>query len=50
MRYDGYAFTDSVTGKGVGYYTDKFGRQWLAQTRWARFRVGLDSKATANNG
>lgn len=34
-----YAFTDSVTGAGVWYYRDKFGRNWLAENAWSRFRM-----------
>jgi hypothetical protein len=28
-----------VSGYGVFYYTDLFGRMWMANGRWSRFRV-----------
>ena len=40
MRYEGYDFTDCVSGRPVGRYTDKFGRKWLAASGpWSIFRV-----------
>lgn len=39
MYYDGFAFTDIVDGAAVKYYTDRFGRRWLANNAWSIFRV-----------
>lgn len=39
MDNRGLAFVDKVTGKNVYYYLDKYDRLWLAQSKWARFRV-----------
>lgn len=39
MKRTGYAFTDKVSGKGVCYYTDRLGRDWLAEGSWSLFRV-----------
>ena len=39
MRRTGCAFVDRVTGRWVEYYRDRFGREWMAQSRWALFRV-----------
>lgn len=34
-----FAFNDSVTGKPVFNYTDKFGKPWWALGKWSFFRV-----------
>lgn len=39
MLYQGYAFRDVVSGKAVHYWVDHYGRHWLAEHRWSRFRV-----------
>ena len=39
MICDGRAFTDIVSGKSVYYFIDLFGRRWLAEHKWAFFRV-----------
>ena len=39
MICDGRAFTDIVSGKPVYYFIDLFGRRWLAEHKWAFFRV-----------
>lgn len=39
MTPEGFAFVDRVTGKPVWYWSDKFGRFWMAQSKWALFRV-----------
>lgn len=40
MKREGYAFTDKVSGKGVEYRRDSFGRLWLADGgAWSLFRV-----------
>lgn len=39
MRYESSAFTDRVSGARVNYYLDRFGRRWMAESRWALFRV-----------
>ncbi len=35
----GYHFTDIVSGKPVYKFIDKLGRIWMAEHKWARFRV-----------
>ena len=42
MRKIGFAFTDTVTGKPIFYFKDLLGRAWLAEHRWASFRVKAD--------
>jgi hypothetical protein len=39
MYYDGFAFTDIVSGFSVNHFTDRLGRRWLANNRWSLFRV-----------
>lgn len=39
-----YRFTDILTGKPVYYFTDYFGRVWLATHKWASFRVLKDTE------
>ena len=39
MICDGHAFIDIVSGKPVYHFIDLFGRHWLAEHRWAFFRV-----------
>lgn len=39
MQRLGFAFTDKVSGKPVFYWRDAFGREWMAEHRWAWFRV-----------
>jgi len=34
-------FMDTVAGKRVGVYEDKFGRQWMAEGPWNLFRVPI---------
>lgn len=43
MTRVGFAFTDTVVNEPVYYYRDTFGRLWMAQGAWARFRVGVQS-------
>lgn len=53
MVREHFAFTDIVTGKSVNYYTDAYGRRWLAMSPWALFRVSLDhamTQETKDNG
>lgn len=33
------SFMDLVSGKLISYYTDCYGRNWMATSRWAWFRV-----------
>ena len=40
MRAQGLAFVDRVSGKSVYRFVDGLGREWLAEHRWAPFRVG----------
>lgn len=35
----GYAFTDTVDGRGVHYYKDCFGDVYLKNSRWGLFKV-----------
>jgi hypothetical protein len=39
MHYDREAFYDPIGHVQVNYYTDTFGRRWLATGPWALFRV-----------
>ena len=39
MIYKDHAFIDVVSGREVKYYTDYFGRNWMANTKWSSFRV-----------
>jgi hypothetical protein len=39
MSLIGEAFRDVVSGRMVYYYRDLFGRGWMAENRWAKFRV-----------
>lgn len=39
MDREGLAFRDVVSGRPVYYFVDAFGRRWMAEHRWARFRV-----------
>ncbi len=34
-----YRFTDIISGEPVYYFTDYFGREWLARHKWSLFRV-----------
>lgn len=46
MTYTGPAFYDSIGGVRVNYYRDSLGRDWLATSRWALFRVPATKKGT----
>lgn len=35
----GYAFTDTVDGRGVHYYKDCYGDVYLKNSRWGFFKV-----------
>ena len=39
MRRESLAFVDRCSGASVSYYVDTLGRRWLAENRWALFRV-----------
>lgn len=39
MKRGPHVFRDRVSGEEVFYYTDKLGREWLACSSWAPFRV-----------
>lgn len=39
MKREGFAFVDLISGKSVCYYSDAFGRRWLAKGPWSLFRV-----------
>ena len=39
MTYLGQAFYDQIGGVPVNYYRDSIGRYWMAEHRWALFRV-----------
>lgn len=32
-------FIDRISGEAVNLYEDRLGRRWMANTRWALFRV-----------
>ncbi len=44
MRRGEYRFTDMVSGKPVYYFEDAYGRRWLANNKWAWFRVSLSEE------
>lgn len=44
MTYIGQAFYDSIGGAQVNYYRDSLGRYWMAEHRWALFRVPAQLK------
>ena len=44
MRRTGHAFRDTVSGRDVHYFVDWFGRHWMAEHRWASFRVERQSR------
>lgn len=48
MQLDGFAFTDTVVNQPVYYFTDRFGRRWMAHNRWSLFRVRLYAKNAAS--
>ena len=35
----GYAFTDTVSGKPVNYYKDCYGDWYMKESRWSPFSV-----------
>lgn len=39
MFFDGFAFTDRVSGRPICYWLDRYGRRWMAEGPWALFRV-----------
>lgn len=47
MTYLGQAFYDPIGGKPVNYYRDSIGRYWMAEHRWALFRVPVQMKGGA---
>lgn len=46
MRHISFAFTDVVSGRPVHRFVDAFGRTWLAEGRWSRFRVPTTASPT----
>lgn len=46
MRREAFAFRDQCSGASVSYYRDSLGRLWLAENRWALFRVPAAHQAT----
>jgi hypothetical protein len=40
LKRIGYAFTDTVDGRGVYYYRDCYGDIWMKNSRWGLFRCG----------
>jgi hypothetical protein len=46
MRREAFAFNDQCSGASVGYYIDSLGRRWMAENRWALFRVPAAHQAT----
>ena len=47
MKYVGHAFYDRIGGEQVNYYRDSLGRNWMATSRWALFRVPVTEKGGA---
>jgi hypothetical protein len=43
MKYECPLFTDVVNGKSVNLYTDKYGTEWMAQSKWG-FRIEKNEK------
>lgn len=43
MLYRTLAFIDRVSGKSVYRWTDRLGREWLAEGPWSLFRVEVSS-------
>lgn len=43
MRRESLAFVDRCSGASVSYYVDTLGRRWLAENRWALFRVPAEA-------
>ena len=43
MRRESLAFVDRCPGASVSYYVDTLGRRWLAENRWALFRVPAEA-------
>lgn len=39
-----YRFSEIFTGKPVYYFTDHYGRRWLATDKWAWFRVAVPDR------
>lgn len=35
-------FKDIVSGRPVALFRDRLGRTWMAEHRWAMFRVGVN--------
>ena len=46
MRRESLAFVDKCSGASVNYYVDTLGRRWMAENRWALFRVPAAHQAT----
>lgn len=42
MKRGSYRFTDHITGRCVYYFTDAYGRKWMATSPWDTFRVEVD--------
>ena len=38
LDYEGFAFTDQVTGESVYYYRDSKGQRWMKNSRWGLFK------------
>lgn len=49
MRYDGFAFTDIVSGRSVYRWIDRLGRCWLAEGAWSSFRVSANAQPVNNS-
>lgn len=39
MTFEGYAFTDGISGKRIYYYRDAFGKRWMKEGRFGLFKV-----------
>lgn len=47
MKFESSLFTDVVNGRSVNLYVDRYGTEWMAQSRlgWRTLRNEKDGKA-----
>lgn len=43
MTYDGFAFTDIVTGESVFYYRDAYGVKWMKNSKFGLFKAKVNT-------
>jgi beta-glucosidase-like glycosyl hydrolase len=39
LEFEGFAFTDSVSGESVYYYWGSKGQRWMKNSRWGSFKA-----------